>query len=186
VKYDSNFMYKMFCYWYSVRYFHWLGNFKHVLKEKSKWLRKETNMERRNFLKGLFGIVAVPSVCFAESLKYIKPKNIDINFNNININGTFDEWIESIRTEVERLLKPINKDDKFYGKYTVRVEPTYWGINRTMPAKAIIVSGEYRKCYSYFSLAEMEFKHNRRDKKRKYGLTRLVSVRFIDILKLNL
>lgn len=132
-------------------------------------------MKRRNFLKGLFGVAAIPSICTAKLPKSTWSKDIDINFDNININGTFNEWVESIRAEVERLLKPVNQDDE---KYLVVVKPCDWGVKRSIPAKAVVIKDGYR-VYTYFSLAEMEF--NKHTKYRKKHLTRLIECRFIDM-----
>lgn len=132
-------------------------------------------MKRRNFLKSLFGVVVIPSICTAKLPKHTKSKNVDIDFNNVNINGTFDEWVESIRAEVQRLLKPINQGDE---KYIIKTKASYWGNGKSIPAKSIIVSDKYIDL-GWFSLAKCEFKSTRH---RKKHLTRLVQVRFIDML----
>lgn len=147
-------------------------------------------MKRRNFLKSLFGVVAVPSLCTAKLLKNNESKNVGIgliNFDSIKINGTFDEWIESIRTEVERLLVAKNKYDNVY---SVSVKPDDWGLEkiRSIPAKMILIAHvgirgltifDSARNIVYFSLAKFEFKHNKHSKK---GLTSLVNVRFIDMM----
>jgi len=134
-------------------------------------------MERRNFLRGLFSIAAVPSICTTKISENIKSKNTDINFSNVKMDGTFDEWVESVRTEVERLLKPVNQGDE---KYIVKIESSYWDVKKSISAKSIIVSNNYGDYLGWFGLSKEEFNHCAKQPK-KY-LTRLVQVRFIDML----
>ena len=131
-------------------------------------------MERRNFLKSLLGVMAIPSIITAKPLKRSKHLSTYINFGNIKMGDTFDEWIESIRAEVGRLLEPVGDE---FEKYIVVARFTRWGPK--IPAMAIVVRDNYRDL-AYFSLAEMEF--NRYTKQRKKYLTNLVSVRFMDML----
>ena len=130
-------------------------------------------MKRRNFLKSVLGVAVAPSICAAKLSRSTKLKGVDINFDNIKINGTFDEWVESIRAEADRLLKPVKKGDE---EYIVKAEFSSWGYK--MPARSIVVSDGYRNL-GWFSIAEFEFERNKRNKKR---LRQLIRVRFIDML----
>ena len=132
-------------------------------------------MKRRNFLKSVLGVAVAPSICAARSSKQFKFPPTGINFNAIKINGTFDEWIESIRVEVERLFGSTKKRNE---RYLVTTKWSTWGYKT--PSRLIIISDFYNKNIGWFSFAEHEFK--RKERNRQKNLTRLVEVRFIDMI----
>ncbi len=147
-------------------------------------------MERREFLKAIASIAAVPAICTTGLSKIIgtsdtKSNFTEINFDNIKTTGTFDEWIESIRTEIERMLAGENHGDSIY---SVEVRSSDWGVGKeSLPAKAIVImyAGigdmvifESPREITYFDFAKFEFEHN---KTCPEGLKNLVTVRFIDM-----
>lgn len=145
-------------------------------------------MKRREFLKMLSGILVVPTVCIATQSKNIdilnaKLDSVSINFNNIKIDGTFDEWIESIKVEVQKML--ICTD---YGcnTYSVEIRPDDWGKEEygLIPAKQIVIvytgikgvaDFDFPKDITYFGFAKKEFECCKVSSKY---LKNLVNVRF--------
>ena len=158
-------------------------------------------MKRREFLKTTLGIAAVPAICVAKLSKDANVYSIKsdsfklsffddstrINFDNIKITGTFNEWIKSIRAEIERVLTNTNCGGE--ETYSVEVRPSDWGTKKDpMPAKAIVIMYTgitgmtifaFPREITHFSFAECEFKHK---KARPEYLKTLVNVRFIDML----
>ena len=135
-------------------------------------------MKRRNFLKSLLGASTVPFMCNAKFLKakYVKC-SINMNPDNIKTNGTFDEWIESIRAEADRLLNSnLKKGDE---KYLVDTKWCTWGYE--MPARAITIKNEFNKEYTYFSYAKFEFDRDQSKLRRKF-LINLAKIRFEDAI----
>lgn len=162
-------------------------------------------MKRRKFLKGLFGILAVPTISIAKlsrgiNTPSVKSKNI-INFNNIKVNGVFNEWIESIRIEIKRLLAPVNKYDNMY---SVSIKPDDWGYEfcdiywvkhlkkkYTLPAKMIVIQHigimglttfDDARNITYFGFAKHEFEHKRFGMGNRKYLKNLVNTRFNSML----
>ena len=129
----------------------------------------------------------------------MKPPNIKINSYNIKTDGTFIQWIESIRTEVDRLLNSnLKKDD---GEYFVFVKDDEWvgessdflpaeavlkkdksgHYKYILPAKKISINDEFGNEYISFSLAEFEFDADQSKLRRKY-LINLTKIRFQDAI----
>jgi len=97
----------------------------------------------------------------------------EINTDNIKIDGTFDEWIESIKVEIERLLAPKDDKDDKDDKYVVEVlDAPAWSEN-SGPIKVINIHD-----ITYFSFGEKEFERAR-DCSQK-SLESLLKVRFVD------
>ena len=146
-------------------------------------------MNRRGFLKTVLGTTAA---CTAYPVKLLGNARVfnpgscsnDINFNNIKTTGTFNEWIESIRTEIERLLTRTNDN---WDTYTVETTCCDWGYcnpgghRKSIPAAAIAIKRNGQDVISC-SFGRMEFDHKNFGKGDKKYLKSLVSVRFIDML----
>lgn len=144
-------------------------------------------MKRREFLKAVTGIVAIPTICTTTLSKNINTfnNNTGINFDNIKTTGTFDQWIESIRTEIQRMLVSKNHGDN---TYSVEIKSSNWGTKKDpVPAKAIVImytgivnltTFVFPREMTYFSFAKCEFK---RAKANPKWLKSLVTVRFVNM-----
>ena len=147
-------------------------------------------MKRRNFLKTVIWVLSIPAtLCSAKTNQHRKPitrkikkttSNL-INHNNIKINGTFEEWIQSIVKEVRRLLTVKSKEPDAYwfrDNYDVCIDSWKW--KKDIPARGILIyKGKEKRIMGYFSFAEVEFNKNRKNPK---WLRNLLNVRFIDCI----
>lgn len=146
-------------------------------------------MKRRNFLKAMVGISAVPTTsCLARSSfnrnTFYHHSSTLINHDNIKINGTFEEWIKSIEKETERLLATKSKEldaDWFKPYYNVKTESCDWSPKQdgSMPAFMIqVYVGSYGLMVS-FSFAKCEWDRNCKSPK---ALQSMLNIRFIDFV----
>ncbi len=96
---------------------------------------------------------------------------------NINTTGTFQEYIDSIAAEIQRLLGiQINE---YEPNYIVKIEETNWWVDQDggKPGLAIIFSDDTRLGVgTYFSIGESEFDNNIHDPE---FLDRLAQTRLI-------
>ena len=69
-------------------------------------------MKRRNFLKIVTGLLAVPTtMCSAKSTQKSSLCNTgSFSHDNIKVDGTFEEWVDSIAKEIERSLAVKSKE----------------------------------------------------------------------------
>jgi len=146
-------------------------------------------MKRRNFLKTITGLCAVPAtMCSAKSTQELSQKSSScnagsINHDNIKINGTFEGWVNSIAKEIERLLAVKSKEpdaDWFGSEYSIKVVPGDWSPKQdgSMPALAVCISISEYKLGTHFSFTKYEWDRDHHPK----SLQRRLDCRYVDCI----
>lgn len=136
-------------------------------------------MERRNFLKTMIGLSTMPTtLCLAKPLQRSPLYNNSLLIrNNIIINGTFKDWINSIANEIKRLLAIKTTrigEHEPKSKYSVKVQPCDWDSGK--PCLAIEVYMD-DKAMGYFSFAKSEYHKN-----NPKHLWKLLQCRYVDFI----